>query len=132
MPSLRVFTAGQAPVVALLLGLLGGCPAGDEAPHPAEAGVPVDALPPVADRAPDQPPDAGACTNHPSRTVGLIACSARASPGYTLFSPLGSTVVYLIDLQGRLVHSWSTGLYPGMSAEPSCRTTTSSRCASSP
>ena len=63
-------------------------------------------------------PDAAAgCVDHPSWTVGLQRCSAQASAGYTLFAPMGWTETYLVDLQGRLVHSWGHGSRPAMSAQ---------------
>lgn len=40
------------------------------------------------------------------RTVGVVARDdARVSPGYTLFTPF-SRDTYLVDLDGRVVHSW--------------------------
>lgn len=41
-------------------------------------------------------------------TMGLISCSNNVSEGYTLFSPMPSTTSYLIDHQGREVHSWES------------------------
>ena len=52
------------------------------------------------------------------RGVGLQALNLeRASPGFTLFSPLiwGEGKVYLIDLHGNVVHSWSMPYPPGLS-----------------
>ena len=39
-------------------------------------------------------------------TVGLIFRDDGCFPSYTLFTPLGSTDTYLIDLDGNLVHQW--------------------------
>ena len=44
--------------------------------------------------------------SYPDRTVGLRLCKTGASEGYTLFSPILATETYLIDMFGRLVHSW--------------------------
>ena len=52
------------------------------------------------------------------RGVGLLACEPeRASPEFTLFAPLfvQSRNVYLIDLQGRIVHVWKLPYAPGLS-----------------
>lgn len=38
---------------------------------------------------------------------------AKAYNGYTLFTPLSSKTVRLIDMQGRFVHSWETRWEPG-------------------
>jgi arylsulfotransferase ASST len=48
--------------------------------------------------------------------IGLRACDpARACPGYTLFAPMcGDGTVYLIDLQGEVVHTWSMPYPPGL------------------
>src|SRR5258708_3084494 len=32
----------------------------------------------------------------------------RASPGSTLFAPMSGSMAYLVDLQGKLEHSWQT------------------------
>src|SRR5438552_16871487 len=52
------------------------------------------------------------------RGVGLIASDPeRAFPGFVLFAPLfvrGRTV-YLIDLQGKIVHTWNMPYSPGQS-----------------
>ncbi|PYO82079.1 MAG: aryl sulfotransferase, partial [Gemmatimonadetes bacterium] len=41
----------------------------------------------------------------------------RACPGFTLFAPLfvESRTVYLIDLQGKVVHTWKMPYSPGLS-----------------
>jgi hypothetical protein len=39
----------------------------------------------------------------------------KALKGYTLIAPLNSTKVYLIDLEGRVVKMWETGVIPGAS-----------------
>jgi len=52
------------------------------------------------------------------RGVGLRACDpARAFPGFTLFAPLfvESRTVYLVDIEGKIVHSWSMPYSPGLS-----------------
>jgi hypothetical protein len=37
----------------------------------------------------------------------------RAYPGYTLFSPMGGKKVWLVDMEGRIVHHWSVDYTPG-------------------
>ena len=48
--------------------------------------------------------------------VGLRAADlSRASPGYTLFTPqTADRTVYLIDLEGRVVHTWEAPYPPGL------------------
>ena len=41
-------------------------------------------------------------------TVGVVFCTEGATEGYTLFSPIPSNTTYLIDHEGRKVHSWSS------------------------
>ena len=41
-------------------------------------------------------------------TVGVVFCDDGASEGYTLFSPIPSNTTYLIDHEGRLVHTWAS------------------------
>jgi hypothetical protein len=47
--------------------------------------------------------------------VGLRACNRdRAFPGFTLFAPLsGDGTVYLIDIDGNVVHTWEMPYPPG-------------------
>jgi len=52
------------------------------------------------------------------RGVGLRALDPeRASPGLTLFAPLifGDRTVYLVDLHGKVVHTWNMPYPPGLS-----------------
>ena len=52
------------------------------------------------------------------RGVGLRACNLeRAYPGFTLFAPVfeQNRTVYLIDLQGEVVHTWQLPYAPGLS-----------------
>jgi len=52
------------------------------------------------------------------RGVGLRSCNAeRACPGFTLFAPHfeQNRPVYLIDLQGEVVHTWHMPYPPGLS-----------------
>jgi hypothetical protein len=47
---------------------------------------------------------------------GLIKNDPGALQGYTLFGPQRHEAVYLIDMQGRVVHKWETGERAGNSA----------------
>jgi hypothetical protein len=44
--------------------------------------------------------------------VGLMKNEPQAYQGYTLISPLQSTQTFLLDMQGRVVHSWNAGSTP--------------------
>ena len=58
-----------------------------------------------------------ACTGSiAGRTVGLLHCTPEASPGYTLLVPSFYTKTYLLDVHGRVVHTWSTNLPAGTTA----------------
>ena len=47
--------------------------------------------------------------------IGLRACNReRAFAGFTLFAPLGGSTVYLIDLDGKVIHTWQMPYPPGM------------------
>ena len=47
-------------------------------------------------------------------TVGLINRNTdKATPGFTIVSPMFATGVYLIDMDGEVVHQWDTDLVPG-------------------
>jgi len=50
-----------------------------------------------------------------NQTVGLIYQTAQAFSGYTLFAPIHSTNTYLIDMDGKLVHTWDSKYTPGQS-----------------
>ena len=43
------------------------------------------------------------------QTVGLFLNDEASFNGYTLFAPIPSNVTYLINNEGKLVHSWDTG-----------------------
>ena len=49
------------------------------------------------------------------RTVGIFKNDPRAYPGYTLFAPKHHTMIYLMDNEGRAVHSWKSQYEPGQS-----------------
>jgi hypothetical protein len=50
------------------------------------------------------------------QTVGLFLNEDDSFDGYTLFAPMPSQTTYLIDNEGKQVHSWSSGYRPGLSA----------------
>jgi hypothetical protein len=56
----------------------------------------------------------GASLGSPTRRTPVRERGASA-PGYVLFSPLLSTVTYLIDKKGRVVHTWDSDFPPGAS-----------------
>ena len=45
-----------------------------------------------------------------ANTVGLLQHDPGTSPGYTLFTQLRYTQIFLIDNHGKVVHSWQTDL----------------------
>jgi Arylsulfotransferase (ASST)/Thrombospondin type 3 repeat len=51
------------------------------------------------------------------QTVGLFLNEPGSFPGYTLFDPMDYTTTYLIDNEGRLVHSWDSEFSPGGTAD---------------
>lgn len=65
----------------------------------------------------DSPTRASAVDQNPIRRrgTGLRALDvARASAGLTLFAPTGDRMVYLIDLHGAVVHTWTMPYPPGL------------------
>jgi hypothetical protein len=46
-------------------------------------------------------------------TRGLLRREPELAEGYVIFSPLLSTTTYLIDRQGRVVHTWESDHAPG-------------------
>jgi hypothetical protein len=51
-----------------------------------------------------------------STSLGLLPGDSGAFVGYTLFAPHRSRTTYLIDNEGRLVHSWTSAYEPAFSA----------------
>lgn len=52
-----------------------------------------------------------------AQTVGTIVLDEeRAMDGYTLFAPLNSTITYLMNNKGEVVHTWSGSFRPAQSA----------------
>jgi len=50
------------------------------------------------------------------QSVGFFSGTSQAWTGYTLMAPKHNTVTYLLDMQGRAVHSWKSTYEPGQSA----------------
>jgi hypothetical protein len=48
--------------------------------------------------------------------MGLLLNDSAAFRGYTLFAPMSYEVTYLIDNEGRLIHSWPSEYKPGLAA----------------
>ena len=63
----------------------------------------------------EAPAAAAAPRSAAPRTVGLFRNDPAAFQGYTLFAPKHNTVTYLIDNEGRAVHSWKSDYEPGQS-----------------
>ena len=49
----------------------------------------------------------------PRMPRGLVKNLPGATPGYVLFNPLLSDTTYLVDNEGRVVHTWKTAYSPG-------------------
>ena len=48
--------------------------------------------------------------------TGVSVNDPKAFQGYTLISPMSSTKSYLIDMQGKIVHTWDCGSTPAITA----------------
>jgi hypothetical protein len=48
----------------------------------------------------------------PAPRRGLVLNDPGAFQGYTLFAPLNSRTVFLLDMQGQVVHTWTTSTSP--------------------
>ena len=91
----------QSRGLALLVGMLMACttmfgPVGCGAP----TGGPADTT--------EEPADAAA-----AEPRGLRTNTPEASGGYVLFNPNRSLTSYLVDLEGRVVHTWQSDYSPG-------------------
>ena len=103
-----------AILIALAVACSGAAPTPTVAPTPTliptSTPAPTPTQPPTPTFAPTPKP-ASAPTPAPAsathRTTGLIVNEPEAFDGYTLFTPLKSGVVYLIDSHGRVVYSWT-------------------------
>ncbi len=47
---------------------------------------------------------------------GVVLRTEKASPGYTLIAPFGGQQTFLIDLDGKVVHSWESTRKPSQAA----------------
>lgn len=83
---------------------------GSQSPDSATADVAA-----APDSAADTASTANTCNaTHADHTVGLISCTPQAWAGYTFFSPTQGTNTYLIDMQGRVTHTWPSSHMPGL------------------
>jgi hypothetical protein len=60
------------------------------------------------------PPAVAASSKDDAKPQGIIVNTADAAPGYTLYAPLELKRTYLMDLDGKEVHSWKTATQPGL------------------
>lgn len=56
------------------------------------------------------------CASQAQQDGGLLVSDKNNQPGYVLFAPLMSKITYLIDKEGRPVHSWRSQWLPAQSA----------------
>ena len=101
-------------VLLPLLGLsvLGGCNSGDE--PETDSGSTTTTSSTTSSTTTQT--GSGCNVEHLGNTVGLRLCTPEAQPGYTLFAPSSSGITYLINLEGEVVHSWTSVFHPGESA----------------
>jgi hypothetical protein len=101
---------GGAAVFLLALWTLGGAaPAQDDKGPPQVKGQPK----PVKGKG--ETPKKGEAKTPPVK-LGIQVNDPRALQGYTLISPFVSPNTYLLDMQGRVVHTWKTDCSPALSA----------------
>jgi hypothetical protein len=53
-----------------------------------------------------------ASSEAPPRPTGLLVNADGVAPGYVLYSPLSSGTTYLLDTEGRAVHTWESEFAP--------------------
>jgi hypothetical protein len=63
----------------------------------------------------EQAENGAAAPKSAAAKVGLLINDPRAYQGYTLHAPLMSKEAYLIDMQGKVVHSWKANCTPAAS-----------------
>lgn len=72
---------------------------------------------PAGPASPDKPnPPADAPAARPGPKIGVVVNEPSAFKGYTLIAPLQSKMTYLVDMQGRVVHSWESRYTAGQDA----------------
>ena len=81
-------------------------------PLPAQASDPAADTPPAPEPPKAPPPWSEAEAAEPR---GLRTREPGAQPGWTLVAPLNSKSIFLVDLDGQVVHTWETGHVPGAS-----------------
>jgi hypothetical protein len=73
------------------------------------------ALPALAAAFPGGPAGAPGGARPPGEAkagFGVLVNAPKAFPGYTLIAPLNSTKTFLIDMRGRVVHTWQSDYHP--------------------
>lgn len=107
--------------MAVISGASSGCGESEET-SPTPAGEVSPTALPDSDATPTATPDASGSTasmtcpaNASSNTIGVVGCTSAMTEGYVFFAPLSGTTSYLIDKEGRLVHSWPSSYKPGQS-----------------
>lgn len=87
-------------------------PGGDVSPTEVpETGSTPTATPDVSGSTANMTCPSDASTN----TIGVTGCTSAMTEGYVFFAPLSGTTSYLVDKEGRLVHSWPSSYKPGQS-----------------
>src|SRR5262249_12482050 len=105
---LVVRTASAAALIATL-GVLGsGLPAG-------QAQQRQDSAPPTKGPGAARKKDADRA-KQPAVKLGLHTNGQKAHKGYTLLATMGSKKTYLIDMEGKVVQTWTSDTDPSLSA----------------
>ncbi|GJM22055.1 MAG: hypothetical protein DHS20C15_19700 [Planctomycetota bacterium] len=99
-----------ALVVALSCSLIAQAEGSPAATSPTESDRPA---PAAADAEPDHSGFMSMSELDAGQPRGLRLREPEAAPGYTIFEPLNSRAIYLIDLDGEVVHEWPTDSSPG-------------------
>jgi hypothetical protein len=103
----RVVVRCGGAVFLLAMWMLGAAPAQADTGPPQGKGQPRRA------KTKDQAPKKGE-TKTPPVKLGLLVNDPRALQGFTLISPFVSPNTYLLDMQGRVVHTWKTDCAPAL------------------
>jgi hypothetical protein len=82
--------------------------------YPGDVTSPQDGARPAQQSAPAK--GYGRPAGAPGARSGVLVNDPRASQGYTLLAPMESTNTYLIEMQGRVVHTWRSDYRAGLVA----------------